>query len=65
MVQFCCIKGQPLAINIENAAKKVFAGENLVNCIGNIFGNALFRYVCSIEGSIKEFGVSNQMFSDI
>ena len=22
MVQFCCVKGQPLAIDIENAAKK-------------------------------------------
>ena len=31
MVQFCCVKGQPLAINIENAAKKVFAGGNWVN----------------------------------
>ena len=59
MVQFCCIKGQPLAINIENAAKKYLLGK--IGSIGNIFGNALFRYVCSI----KEFGVSNQMFSDI
>jgi hypothetical protein len=32
-VQFCCVKGQPLAINIENAAEKYLLGK--IGSIGN------------------------------
>jgi hypothetical protein len=51
MVQFCCVKGQLLAINIENAAEKHLLGK--IGSIGHFFGNALFRYLCSIKAFIK------------
>ena len=60
MVQFCCVKGQPLAINIENAAKKYLLRK--IGSIGNFFGNTLFSYVCMFNMEILVVEFSNGVY---